>query len=120
MRINQFHEKIALFLKHIAHFLASSEISFDVLLIMSISVTKEVLELRDKLDSAYARIAEGDQIAAKAATLSEENANLKSKLDEVSSEKLVAEEKMHLLETVLSERYYNVLIIILKKIKLVF
>ena len=47
-------------------------------------MTKEVLELRDKLDSAYARIAEGDQTSAKAATLSEENAYLKSRLDEVS------------------------------------
>ena len=73
-------------------------------------MTKEVLELRDKLDSAYARIAEGDQISAKAATLSEENAYLKSRLDEVSSEKSVAEEKMHLLETVLSERYYRIFI----------
>lgn len=67
-------------------------------------MTKEVLELRDKLDSAYARIAEGDQIAAKAAKLAEENVNLKSKLDEISSQKLVAEEKMQLLENVLSER----------------
>ena len=68
-------------------------------------MTKEVLELRDKLDSAYARIAEGDQIATKAATLAEENVRLKSTLDEVSSQKLVAEEKMHLLESVLAERY---------------
>ena len=67
-------------------------------------MTKEVLELRDKLDSAYARIAEGDQIVAKAAKLAEENVTLKSKLDEISSQKLVAEEKMHLLENVLSER----------------
>ena len=68
-------------------------------------MTKEVLELKDKLDSAHAKIAEGEQIAAKAAKLAAENAELKSKLDEVSTQHLVAQEKLQLMESMVSDRY---------------
>ena len=42
----------------------------------------EVIELKDKLDNAHARLVESDQISLKAAKISTENVDLKSKLDE--------------------------------------
>ena len=62
------------------------------------------MDLKDQLDAAKARIAEGEQIASKAAKLASENAELKSKLDEVSTQHLVAQEKLQLMETMVSER----------------
>ena len=67
-------------------------------------VTKEVVDLKDQLDAARARVAEGEQIASRAAKLASENAELKSKLDEVSTQHLVAQEKLQLMETMVSER----------------
>lgn len=67
-------------------------------------MTKEVVSLKDQLDSAQARIAQGDEIASKAAKLAAENADLKSKLDEVSTQHLVAKEKLQLMESMVSER----------------
>lgn len=62
------------------------------------------MSLKDQLDSAQARIAQGDEIASKAAKLAAENADLKSKLDEVSTQHLVAKEKLQLMESMVSER----------------
>ena len=67
-------------------------------------MTKEVVSLKDQLDSAQARIAQGEEIASKAAKLAAENADLKSKLDEVSTQHLVAKEKLELMESMVSER----------------
>ena len=62
------------------------------------------MSLKDQLDSAQARIAQGDEIASKAAKFAAENADLKSKLDEVSTQHLVAKEKLQLMESMVSER----------------
>ena len=70
----------------------------------SFSVTKEVVSLKDQLDTAHAKIAQGEEIASKAAKLAAENAELKSKLDEVSTQHLVAQEKLQLMESMVSER----------------
>ena len=67
-------------------------------------MTKEVVSLKDQLDAAQARIAQGEEIASKAAKLAAENADLKSKLDEVSTQHLVAKEKLELMESMVSER----------------
>jgi hypothetical protein len=75
-------------------------------------VTREVIDLKDQLDSAAARIAEGDIVSDKAAKLATENVDLKANLDEMSSKKLVAEEKLQLLETVLAHRYVGVVLTI--------
>merc|ERR1712029_140738 len=67
-------------------------------------LTNEVIELKDKLDNAHARLVESDQISLKAAKISTENVDLKSKLDEALTEKRIFEEKMQLMETVISEK----------------
>jgi len=47
---------------------------------------------------------ESDQISMKAARIATENVELKSKLDEAMTEKRIFEEKMHLMETLISEK----------------
>ena len=47
---------------------------------------------------------ESDQISMKAAKIATENVELKSKLDEAVSEKRIFEEKMQLMETLISEK----------------
>ena len=71
---------------------------------LCISVTKEVIELKDKLDNAHARLVESDQISLKAAKIATENVEMKSKLDEALTEKRIYEEKMQLMETLINEK----------------
>ena len=82
--------------------LSKKDVSFTIF--HSFSVTKEVVSLKDQLDTAHAKIAQGEEIASKAAKLAAENAELKSKLDEVSTQHLVAQEKLQLMESMVSER----------------
>ena len=63
-----------------------------------------MIELKDKLENAQSQLADSQQISLKAAKLAADNADLKSKLDEVSTEKRILEEKMHVMETMVSER----------------
>jgi len=67
-------------------------------------LTNEVIELKDKLDNAHARLVESDQISLKAAKIATENVEMKSKLDEALTEKRIYEEKMQLLETLINEK----------------
>ena len=71
---------------------------------MFLLVTKEVIQLKDQLDAAHAKIADSEKIATKAAKLATENVELKANLDEVSTKIRIAEEKQQLLESLASER----------------
>ena len=81
-----------------------SKYSFCILISLCISVTKEVIELKDKLDNAHARLVESDQISLKAAKIATENVEMKSKLDEALTEKRIYEEKVQLMETLINEK----------------
>ena len=70
----------------------------------TISVTKEVTVLKDKLDNAHARLVESDQTSLKAAKIATEIVEMKSKLDEALTEKRMYKEKMQLLETLTEEK----------------
>ena len=78
--------------------------SFGIIIFLCISVTNEVIELKDKLDNAHARLVESDQISLKAAKIATENVEMKSKLDEALTEKRIYEEKMQLMETLINEK----------------
>ena len=78
--------------------------SFGIIISLCISVTNEVIELKDKLDNAHARLVESDQISLKAAKIATENVEMKSKLDEALTEKRIYEEKMQLMETLINEK----------------
>ena len=78
--------------------------SFCIIIFLCISVTNEVIELKDKLDNAHARLVESDQISLKAAKIATENVEMKSKLDEALTEKRIYEEKMQLMETLINEK----------------
>ena len=60
--------------------------------------------MKDQLEAAHSKLAEGEKIADKAAKLATENVELKASLDEVTTRNLVAEEKLQLLESLASER----------------
>ena len=67
-------------------------------------MTNEVIQLKDDLDGANQRLKENESISLKAAKLAQENADLKSKLDEASTEKKILDEKVKLMENLVSER----------------
>ena len=78
--------------------------SFCIIIFLCISVTNEVIELKDKLDNAHARLVESDQISLKAAKIATENVEMKSKLDEALTEKRIYEEKMRLMKNLINEK----------------
>ena len=65
--------------------------------VCTISVTNEVIELKDKLGNAHARLVESGRIAT-------ENVEMKSKLDEALTEKRIYEEKMRLMKNLINEK----------------
>lgn len=60
--------------------------------------------LKDKLDNAHARLVESDQISLKAANITTEIVEMKSKLDEALTEMRIYKDKMQLLEILIEEK----------------
>ncbi len=73
-----------------------------------------MIDLKDHLNKATMKAEEGEKFAERAAILASENANLKSVVDELTSGKKVAEEKLQLLETVVQQRANNDDVAVLK------
>ncbi len=68
------------------------------------AVTNEVASLKESLDQASQKVSEYERIAEKVAEMSAENVGLKAALDEMTGLHAAADEKVKILETVLSQR----------------
>lgn len=62
------------------------------------------MDLKGKLEESEKKAAQSEQISQKAVKLASENVDLKSKLDEVTTDKRILEEKMQVMETFVHER----------------